>query len=100
MGLNYRYIKEQSELDSVLGWLDARRFIVVDTETTGIDLFRSKLVTLQLGDKEQQYVIDARRVNLAPLQSVMEDPKVIKLGQNVKFDWQVLHIDRGWFLSN
>src|SRR5207253_10868171 len=98
--LNYKYIKEQAELDSVLGWLNERRFIVVDSETTGIDPFRSKLVTLQLGDKEQQYVIDARRVNLVPLKPVMEDPAVIKVGQNLKFDWQLFYIILGWSLNS
>ena len=98
--LNYKYVKEQAELDSVLGWLNERRFIVVDSETTGIDPFRSKLVTLQLGDKEQQYVIDARRVNLVPLKVVMEDSAVIKLGQNLKFDWQMFYIILDWSLNN
>jgi len=53
-----------------------------------------------LGDKEQQYVIDARRVNLAPLKLAFEDSKLIKLGQNLKFDWQMLNVIQGWFMNN
>jgi DNA polymerase I-like protein with 3'-5' exonuclease and polymerase domains len=96
----YQYIKEQSELDSVLGWLNDRRFIVLDSETAGIDPFRSKLITLQLGDKEHQFVIDCRKVNVAPLKSAIEDPNLIKLGQNIKFDWQMLYKILGWQMQN
>jgi len=98
--LNYEYIKEQSELQKVLSWLNDRKFIVLDTEASGLDPYRAKIISLQLGDKNQQWVIDARSVNLEPLRAVIEDPKVIKLGQNLKYDWQLLHVLYGWYMEN
>src|SRR5437762_10644132 len=100
MELNYKYIERQSELDSVLAWCTDRRFIVVDTETNGIDPRRSKLITIQLGDLDQQWVIDARVVNIESLKAVIEDSNVIKLGQNLKFDWQYLWLQYGWYMQN
>src|SRR6266550_26618 len=98
--LNYQYIKGQDELHKVLSWLNDRKFVVLDTEASGLDPFRAKLITLQLGDKSQQWVIDARTVKLEPLRKVIEDPKVIKLGQNLKYDWQLLYVLYGWWMQN
>src|SRR5207248_80837 len=100
MPLNYEYIITQTGLEKVLSWLNDRRFVVLDTEASGLDPFRAKLITLQLGDKSQQWVIDARVVYLEPLRKVIEDPKVIKLGQNLKYDWQLLFVLYGWQMQN
>src|SRR5258706_5000276 len=98
--LNYKYIKEQSELQEVLSWLNERKFICLDTEASGLDPYRAKIISLQLGDKNQQWVIDARAVDLEPLRAVIEDDQVIKLGQNLKYDWQLLHVLYGWYMKN
>ncbi len=98
--LNYQYIQHKSELQKVLSWLNDRRFVVLDTEASGLDPFRAKLITLQLGDQDQQWVVDARTVNLEPLRKVIEDPKVIKLGQNLKYDWQLLFVLYDWQMQN
>lgn len=80
--------------------MNDRRFIVLDTEASGLDPYRAKIITLQLGDQNQQWVIDARTVKLDPLRAVIENPKVIKLGQNLKYDWQLLYVLYGWWMEN
>lgn len=100
MALNYQYVKEQAGLQKVLSWLNERRFTCLDTEASGLDPYRAKLITLQLGDKEQQWVIDARTVNLEPLRPAIESYRLIKLGQNLKYDWQLLYVLYGWQMQN
>jgi ribonuclease D len=62
----------------------------VDTETTGLDFFKNKLLLLQLAVNGSIYVIDVRKVNIDPLKEVLESDKYLHVLQNAKFDWKAL----------
>jgi DNA polymerase-1 len=93
-------------------WLDAARrqgFIAVDTETTSLDAMQAELVGVSLstglnaacyiplGHKREGLGLDGddiRQLPLRPaldlLQPMLEDPAVLKIGQNLKYDMLVL----------
>ena len=59
-------------------------YIGVDTETTGFDPHKNKLLTLQLGDADNQFVIDASTIDIVIFKDLLEQHNLIL--QNAKFD--------------
>ena len=99
-----------TDLAALNGWIDRARhqgFVAVDTETTGKDCMACDLVgvSLALAPNQACYVplahgttdllaetpeqID-RAAALAALKPLMEDPSVLKIGHNFKYDLIVL----------
>tara|TARA_R100001163_G_scaffold22324_1_gene18900 strand:+ start:4016 stop:5764 length:1749 start_codon:yes stop_codon:yes gene_type:complete len=62
----------------------------VDTETEGFDFTCKKLIMFQIGDKDRQYVIDTRDVEIEPLREVLESNKIVKVLHNAKFDYKFI----------
>ena len=62
-----------------------------DTETTGLDCFKDKLLMLQLGTFIDQFVIDCTTVDIQNYKSILEDDSIVKIGANLKFDIQFLY---------
>jgi DNA polymerase-1 len=60
----------------------------LDTETTGTDPHTHKIISLQLGDSENQFFIDARKYDIRQLKEWLESRKWIL--QNAKFDYKML----------
>jgi DNA polymerase-1 len=56
----------------------------VDTETTGFDPHKDKVLTLQLGHKENQFVIDVTTIDILEFKEILESKQLIL--QNAKFD--------------
>jgi len=48
------------------------------------------MIMLQIGDKDRQYVIDTRVVDVTPLKDILEDEKIIKIFHNAKFDYKFI----------
>lgn len=102
-----RFITQQSDLESVIPILMSRNRWGFDTETTGLDPFKNKVILAQIGDDEDQFVIDTRMVNIEPLRPFFESEDIYKVGHNLKFDARMLKgnykidIERPWctFLS-
>ena len=104
---SYETILDEAGLDR---WVHVARhqgWIAIDTETTGLDATRAELVGLSmalhpnlacyvpiahggtdlLSDKPDQLSIDTVLAKLKPL---FEDPAVLKIGHNLKYDLVVL----------
>jgi DNA polymerase I-like protein with 3'-5' exonuclease and polymerase domains len=64
--------------------------IAVDTETTGFDPHSNKLLCIQLGTPERQYVINTQLHPLSEIKSIFNDEPHMFLFQNAKFDLQFL----------
>lgn len=84
-----KLITEQEQLVECIDYLKPLTFISLDTETTGFSPHICKLLSLQVGNKQLQYIIDVKKVNILPLKEQLET-KII-LGANLKFDWQHLY---------
>lgn len=71
-------------IEEALQYFEDKQSIAVDTETTGFDPHTCKLLTLQLGDYENQFVINATELSILPFKQLLETKKLIL--QNAKFD--------------
>src|SRR5712672_553795 len=102
-------------LDRLAAWMGRARetgHLAIDTETTSLDPMQADLCgfSLAVADNEACYVPLTHRHGgdgtglfagerapdqleetqaLAVLKPVLEEPGVIKIGQNIKFDWQI-----------
>lgn len=100
---NYVYIDTKDKLEEMYKALENEKMLGVDTETTGLDPYTCELLLFQIGNKEISYVIDGRRLNLKKEQrliEILEDPKVIKILQNAKFDYKIIKVHIGAELKN
>ena len=61
-----------------------------DTETTGLDFTDKKMIMLQIGDNDLQFVIDTRVIDVSPLKPIIEDPDKTIVFHNTKFDYKFL----------
>jgi DNA polymerase I-like protein with 3'-5' exonuclease and polymerase domains len=100
INFNYEYITEQEDLQRVKQWVADRAFFVLDLETDGFSPFRNKIIMMQIGDHEKQWLIDMRAVNVDSLSPIFADPTKVKLGQNIKFDMKFLMYQRGMQFQN
>lgn len=72
-----------------LKYLETLDIIAVDTETMGMDPFTCKLVSLQLGDNDKQFVIDTDTVDIKLYKNLLENKTLIF--HNAKFDLRFLY---------
>lgn len=73
-------------------WLEGKRYLGVDTETEGAFDFVKKVLSLQIGNEEDQFFIDFSTVN-NELSLILKDfflSKSIKIFHNAKFDLKFL----------
>ncbi|MCV4261825.1 DNA polymerase I [Pseudomonas capsici] len=101
--LNYETILDQARFDVWLEKLRTASLIAFDTEATGLDAQQAQLVGLSFAVKagEAAYIplthsymgvpeqLDRDTVLLA-LKPLLEDPAILKVGQNAKFDMNIL----------
>ncbi len=105
---HYKIICNEKELAAVVKELKAKPFIAVDTETTSLAIHTAELVGVSLcGEAGKGYYVpighhmlgDATQkekgqidpeVTRRYLKDLLEDQKVAKIGQNIKFDFQIL----------
>ncbi len=71
-------------------YCESKTVLGVDTETEGFDFTCKKLIMFQIGDRERQYVIDTRDVDIEPLREVLESNKIVKVLHNAKFDYKFI----------
>lgn len=84
---NIKY--SQCTIQESIDYLNNLDIIAVDTETTGMDPYTCKLLSLQLGDSNNQYVIDAQSINISVYKELLESKELIL--HNAKFDLRFLY---------
>ena len=96
---DYRLVTTAEDLAAVAKTLQSAEAIGVDIETTALSPRDGRVRLLQLATPEETFVIDVFEVSdLSPLKEVLEDGPV-KVGHNLKFDYQFLHALYGVSLS-
>ncbi|PYS72436.1 MAG: hypothetical protein DMF69_07610 [Acidobacteria bacterium] len=92
---NYKVIKTANDLSSAVEALSNQPVVGLDTETTDLDPFTSRLRLIQLATPDLVYIIDldafrdgefSKNEALAPLRRLLEAPRPIKIAHNAKFD--------------
>src|SRR4026208_1809114 len=93
--LNYKIIKTEDELRRAMESLTAYPVVGLDTETTDLDPYTSRLRLIQLATPDRVYIIDfdrfadadtRKRQALEPLRRLLAAPRPIKIAHNAKFD--------------
>lgn len=89
-GHHYTLVNDEKTWSDFLTKLRAQKSFAIDTETTGLDPWTSKLLGLSFSWKtgEGWYVVTTPE-RLQVLKTILEDPTVEKYGHNMKFDAQV-----------
>jgi DNA polymerase I-like protein with 3'-5' exonuclease and polymerase domains len=88
-----------SDLSKCLEYFKDKNIIEVDTETEFNtrnpkhlpNPYENKVLSLQLGDFNNQFVIDISTIDITPLKSLFEDPFKIKIFCNAFFDLRFIH---------
>ncbi len=98
----YVAVTSIGRLREVVSALSERKEIAVDTETTSLDPFSAALVGVSLcGKAGEAYYVPLRHTAegsdnvpydeaMAVLRELLENPRVQKCGQNIKYDYEVL----------
>jgi DNA polymerase I len=75
------YVVEYCRTKTVLG---------VDTETEGLDFTCKKMIMFQIGDEDNQFIIDTRHISIELLRPILEDVNITKIFHNAKFDYKFI----------
>ena len=79
-----------ADIEECVSYCKDKSVLGVDTETEGFDFTCKKMIMLQIGDKERQYVIDTRVIDISSLKQILEDEKITKIFHNAKFDYKFI----------
>ena len=94
---NYKLVENEEEMEKLRDYFLTNEILSLDTETTSTSAIDAELVGLSFAVKEFEafYVpIPSEREKALQIvnifKSVYEDPKILKVGQNLKYDLEVL----------
>jgi len=82
---------ENSTIEYLLEYFRDKTIIGFDTETMGFDVYLDKILSYQFGDKENQFVVDAKLYPIKLVVSLLMDSNKEILIHNAKFDLQFLY---------
>ena len=83
--INTEYIQEGT-LQQLLDYFENTQEIGLDIETEGFDPYTKKILCIQLGDYNNQFVIEPTKENIKTLTPLLTNKEKIFLGHNLKFD--------------
>ena len=93
-GHEYTVVNDDATWKKFFAELKEQSIFAVDTETTGLDPWKAKLLGLSFSWKDGQgYYIVAKPEWLEELRPILEDPKIKKIGHNMKFDAKILKLN-------
>lgn len=86
---DYSGIHQRMDVEGSLGILSSMEKVSADTETTGLNPHKDRILSLQLGNAETQFVIDCTTVDIEQYRDILEN-KLLLLW-NAKFDLQFFY---------
>jgi len=81
---------KSATIEDVVEYCKDKEVLGVDTETEGFDFTSKKMIMFQIGDANNQYIIDTRFISIEPLRDIMESTEIIKIFHNAKFDYKFI----------
>jgi DNA polymerase-1 len=94
---NYKLVENEKDAEELYDFLRTNEILVLDTETTSTNPIDAELVGLSFAVKENEAFYVAippnrqeaeKYVNI--FKPLYENPKILKIGQNIKYDLEVL----------
>jgi len=76
-------------IEDSINYFKNHAFIGIDSETEGFDPYTKKMLTLQLGDWNNQFVIDLSSINISRYKDLLESNKTF-IFANAQFDLRFL----------
>lgn len=91
---NYQLINKLPDLQKFINELKNKPIFAVDTETTGLDDLESEIIGCSFSWEKHQgvfvYLNHAQQAEfLQEIKTILENPKTVKIGHNLKFDWKI-----------
>ena len=93
----YKLVEKEEDIQQLCDFFRTKDFLVLDTETTSTSAIDAELVGLSFSVEEHKafYVpVPANREEALRIVNIFkplyEDPKILKVGQNLKYDLEVL----------
>ena len=94
---DYKLVDNKEEMKKLCDYFLTKEILSLDTETTSVEAINAKLVGLSFSVKENEafYVpvpqdeAEARKI-VEIFRPAYEDEKILKVGQNLKYDYEVL----------
>ena len=94
----YKLVENEEELQQLCDFFMTKEFVSIDTETTSTDAISAELVGLSFSVEEYKafYVaVPANREEALKVVQIFkplyESDKIMKIGQNIKYDYEVLN---------
>lgn len=93
--MKFRYATSAHHLREIMAWLEGQKIVALDLETSGLSYLKDTIATLQLGVRDHEsgvraWVIDVRMftdTQLSPILDLLESTDIVKLGQNLGFEY-------------
>jgi DNA polymerase-1 len=101
-GTQYDLITRAEDIPALVESLERQPAVGIDTETTGLDPYTSKLRLLQFSVPGRNVLLDLFELHpesLKPVFALLENPKVVKVAHNAKFDAKFLRCTFGVTLN-
>lgn len=93
-GHEYTLVNDDATWKTFLEKLKQQKSFAIDTETTGLDPWTSKMLGMSFSWKSGDgWYVPATPEHLQELRTILEDPAVEKYGHNMKFDAQVFAME-------
>ena len=94
---DYKLVENEEEIKKLCDYFLTKEILSLDTETTSVEAINAKLVGLSFSVKENEafYVpvpqdeAEARKI-VEIFRPAYENEKILKIGQNLKYDYEVL----------
>lgn len=93
----YKLVENEEELHQLCDFFITKEFVSIDTETTSTDAIRAELVGLSFSVEEKKAFYVTVPANYEEALKIVqifkplyESDKIMKIGQNIKYDYEVL----------
>ena len=95
--VNYQLIDNEQDIDKLINILRTQKEIAIDTETTGLNTLTAEILGFAISIKEREafYInfphdFNETKTILQKFQPIFQNPEIIVIGQNLKYDLSIL----------
>ena len=94
------YVQDAVRLNECIEWLYRQSVVGLDTETNGLNPLINKVLLIQVGTEETQYVINTYKLDLREFFVALNRDDLVKILHNAVFDYSMLYTNYEVKLNN